>query len=191
MTAPVRDVAPVPPFDTVTVPPVQEAHWSPAACDDAAVRHWPSVPTANRTLLVPLCAMRSPLVVSGESALKPRVCVICPVPPWPIVSGRVMPITFAARVIGALTEIVACFELKVVQSALVSRPRLVPDADGRLNVCAVPHDTIPMSVPVVPVANVWVAPVSALRLVIPAPSGGRYTWIENGGEIPAPDNCTT
>ena len=46
------------------------------------------------------------------------------------------------------------FELNVLQSVLDNAPRLVALAVGRLNVCVVPVDEIPKSVPVVPVANV-------------------------------------
>lgn len=44
--------------------------------------------------------------------------------------------------------------LNVVQSAVESSPRFVAEAVGKLNVCVVPVEVIPKSVPVVPVANV-------------------------------------
>ena len=47
-------------------------------------------------------------------------------------------------------------------------PRAVDDASGILNVCAVPLELIAKSFPVVPVANVWVEPVSAFKEEMPA-----------------------
>ena len=52
------------------------------------VRKYPFVPIARRVeLFVPLPIMRSPVVVTGDSALKPAAAVVWPVPPYKIAIG--------------------------------------------------------------------------------------------------------
>lgn len=58
-------------------------------------------------------------------------------------------------------------ELKVDQSAVDNAPLTVAEAVGRLNVCTVPDDDMPKSVPVAPVANVCVIHVNPLSDVMP------------------------
>ena len=64
--------------------------------------------------------------------------------------------------------IAGSLELNVVQSAEESNPRLEAEAVGKLKVCVVPEETMPKSVPVVPVANVCVAPVRPFNEVMAA-----------------------
>ena len=52
---------------------------------------------------------------------------------------------------------------------VVTNPRFVADASGKLNVCVVPEDAILKSVPVVEVAKVCVAPVKVFKVVMPLP----------------------
>lgn len=51
-----------------------------------------------------------------------------------------------------------------------TRPRAEPDAFGMLNVWADPLEEIAKSLPDVPVAKVWVVPVSVLSVVMPLPA---------------------
>ena len=57
---------------------------------------------------------------------------------------------------------------------VVTTPRAVAEASGRLNVWAVPVLTIPKSVPVVPTAKVWVPPVSPFSEVSAANAGSCH-----------------
>jgi hypothetical protein len=57
------------------------AHATPEAAVESAVNACPFVPTGTRTLSVPLLAIKSPLVVVGDSASNAAVCVVSPVPP--------------------------------------------------------------------------------------------------------------
>ena len=52
---------------------------------------------------------------------------------------------------------------------VVTSPRAVAEASGKLNVCVVPEEAILKSVPVVDVANVCVAPVKVFKVVMPEP----------------------
>ena len=58
----------------------------------------------------------------------------------------------------------------MVCAPVVITPLAVAEASGILNVWAEPEDEILKSVPVVPVANVWVLPVNPFKLVMAAPS---------------------
>jgi hypothetical protein len=61
------------------------------------------------------------------------------------------------------------FAPAIVCAPVVTNPLAVALASGIANVCAVPLEVIAKSVPVVATANVCVAPVSPLRLLIPLP----------------------
>src|SRR5882724_5073182 len=58
----------------------------------------------------------------------------------------------------------------MVCAPVVITPLAVADASGILKVCAVPEEEMAKSVPVVPTAKVWVAPVSPFKLVMAAPA---------------------
>ena len=61
----------------------------------------------------------------------------------------------------------ACFALNVDQSALDNAPRFEALAVGKLNVWVEPAEFIAKSVPVVPVAKVWVESVKPFNELNP------------------------
>src|SRR4026209_1597319 len=84
-----------------------------------------------------------------------------------MVIGSVIPIAPAESVIGGVGVSVACFALNADQSVVDRHPRMLAEAVGQLKVGVVPAEEIPKSEPVVPVANVCVAPVSPFREDMP------------------------
>ena len=70
---------------------------------------------------------------------------------------------------GVVAVTVPVLLLNVVQSAADNAPRLVADADGKLNVCTVPAAIILKSDPFVPVANVCAALVNPFNEVMVLP----------------------
>jgi hypothetical protein len=96
VTAPdvaVAGVRPVEPNVMVETPPL--AGVAHAAVPPTTVKTWLVEPMARRVeLFVPLPMIRSPVVVTGDSALKAAAAVVWPVPPLPI--GR-EPVTPAVR----------------------------------------------------------------------------------------------
>ena len=68
----------------VTVPEVGDIHLRPLVCVESALNTWPFVPTPSLILFVASRVRISPLVVSGDKALKPVIAVVCPVPPLAI-----------------------------------------------------------------------------------------------------------
>ena len=74
--------------------------------------------------------------------------------------------------VGAAENVVAAekvFAPARVCAPVFTRPLAVAEASGILNVCVLPEEAILKSVPVVAVANVWVAAVNPFKLVIAPP----------------------
>ena len=129
-------------------------------------------------------------MASGERLLKAAVALVPFVPPCVTVSGTFSEIVPDVFTNGAVNESADCLALNAIQSELVSAPRLVELALGRLKTCVEPEDAIPKSVPVVPVAKLWMALVNVFRLVMPAPAlAAAKFWIK-GAAMPAPDSVT-
>ena len=70
-------------------------------------------------------------------------------------------VVVTAAAVVAVTELI--FELNVIQSVLVNKPRLEDEAFGILNVWVVPLETMLKSGPNVPMAKVCVEPVSPFK----------------------------
>ena len=69
-------VAVVVSLDMVKPAPLDAAHLMPVAVVESAVKTYVSVPTACRTLSVPLLTIKSPLVVTGDNASKAATAVV-------------------------------------------------------------------------------------------------------------------
>ena len=106
------------------------------------------------------------MAVIGDKASKAAALAVAPVPPLAIPTVPKL-IVFVARESGVLKVRAFSLLLNVVQLADERRPLEDPEAVGRLKVWAVPDEEILKSVPLVPVANVWVAPVKPFIEVIP------------------------
>ena len=85
----VPPVKPVPAVIDVTVPdPLPAA--AQVAVVPLDVKTWPLVPIAKRVaLFVPLPIIKSPVLVTGDKALKAALAVVWPVPPLAI--GKAVP----------------------------------------------------------------------------------------------------
>ena len=105
-----------------------------------------------------------------------------------MVMGSVRATVPAVLTSGAVKLKAPCLALNADQSAEESSPRFVTEAVGMLNVWVLPLDTIPKSVPVVPVAKVWVDAVRPLRLVIKPPAvpsrGMKIVNVTVAGSVP-------
>jgi hypothetical protein len=97
--------------------------------------------------------MPMPLSDSSQSKLLLPVCVL-------------VPFQYATC---PLVPLPPTFPLNVLQSELLNAPLFVADAVGKLNVCVDVELAILKSVPVVPVAKVWVEAVRPFRDVMPPP----------------------
>ena len=92
----VLGVNPVVPAENDVTPPVLAAH---VAVVPFEVSTYPFAPMARRVaLFVPLPMIKSPVVVTGDSALNAADAVVCPVPPLPMGNVPVTPVVSGSPV---------------------------------------------------------------------------------------------